>query len=442
MIMKKIFFLLAVVAIALSSCGRKGEKDLLQTIPGDTDYFVVVNLKGLSSDLGDEGKHQLDELLDKKGASFDARWKYFFSDDSQVDFSAPLVVFEYNNGILATFYTKDESKFAAGIEACLGEKGTEAGGLYVCADNTVFMDGHQVWFATRYPEVTPSDITRLSGLGEKESVLGMEVTKKVIGKSDDIASVVNLDRALDGAWNRNARIMLNMLFDDASYLVSYTNFEKGKVTNETSFLSYKCEEAKLAFKMSKLDMGTLGKFDGKGNFFAAIGLNPELMRSIVRQMKNFGAVPPEAQEMLGQLDGTSAMSVNFDSKYSDPSFSAMFTFKNKQGAADAASFLRTISDMGSSLSAIPSDRQLFVIQGTQGGESFDSVVGDLKGASLGIVLMKSFFENMGSNNGASYLGPCVIKLKEEGKGVKLGVTMHTPGEANSLVSFLQMVSSL
>lgn len=444
--MKHLFCLLAVLAVILSSCSSKNGDDILATVPAKSEFFVLADLKAISSDLGKDGKSQLDLTIDKiarKGGNIDARWKYFFSNDSQVDFSAPFVIFEHAGNTLATFYTKDADKFRAGIENAIGAKLEDSAGIFADAEGTVFMKDSQVWFADSYPQIESSDIAVMAQLPEKDCILSIESAKKIAKKGGDIISYVNIDKKLAGSWNRQSRILLNAVFDDASFIVSTHNFEKGKAVGTTQFLNYKGEPSSLAFKMSKIDVGKLKKFVGKGNCFFAMGINPDMTHAIVRQLKNLFVIPADIRQLVENLDGNIAAALTFEGRESIPSsFSAMLTFDNKNAAVQATDELRGLIPPGESTDIFTDDDRLYLSSGTLSGAGIDAVADDFKGACLGVSLLPSFFNEATGGNMGDYLDGCTLTLHDDGNGAEIRTVFTTKSDRNALVTLLQFVNDL
>lgn len=429
--------------LLLASCSHKSSDDILLTVPADTNYFVLADMKALSSDLGKEGRGQLDATLAKlsqKGDASDSLWQYFFSEDSGVDFSSPMVVFEFRRNMLASFFLKDADSFRQGIGKSLGTPLTESPeGIFYNSDATVFIKGDQAWFANPYPELSADDIATLAGMTEAESILSVAAAKEAASRAADVTSFCNLGKLLEGSWNSKARLLLNTVFDDASYIVSAHNFRNGQAIGETVFMNYKGKPAGLAFKMSEIKTGNLKKFDGKGNCFIALGMNPDLMHSIVRAVKNFGIIPAEMQDILESLDGDIAISLTKDTQGGNPSgISAMFTFKNKSAASDASSFLK---QMGNAQRAdIRTDgERLYITEGNPSGNDIESVAESFKGACLGVALLPSFFNSVSGASAGDYLDGCTVTLHDDGKGVIIKSILTTKGDRNALLTLLQLI---
>lgn len=444
--MKKTLLILAALTIILTSCGGKSGKALLQTVPADSEGLAVVEMKKVMADLGNEGRQQLDKaiarLQHKKGT--DAKWEYFFSSDSEVDFSAPLVAFVYKRATLFTFYVKDEGKFRSAIEEKTGSSFEEMpGGISALADNTVFLQDHQAWFAPEYPQVDASDIAELSQLSEKESIAGLPFIGSLADGKDDVSLLLNLDRLFEAQWNRQGRMALNMVFDDASYLVSRISFKEKEASAESVFLNYKGEQSSFAFKTSKIDTGALKDFDAKGNFLGVMGVNPDLMHSLVSQLKNFGAIPYSIQSILEEMDGNIAVSAGIANDYKEgvpSSLAVMMTFKSKEAADNAATFFRThLAPGAEDVNIFTDDKRCYFIHGPQTGDSLKDFSDELKGANIAMVMLPSFLANMGYGDLSEYLDSCILTVKEESKGAKIYTRLNTKGSGNSIIALLKIL---
>lgn len=454
--MKRLLWILPALLMMLASCSGRSEEDILLTVPKDTNYFNLVNLKAVTADLGEEGRAQIDRLLAEnasKGRPDDARWSYFLGPDSQVDFSGPLVAFEFNNNILFSFYAKDASKFRDGIGQALGAELKEQDGVWKDADGTVFIKDSQVWFASSYPEISTADIAALSQTKEEGSVLAVDCARELATKGDDFCSFINLGETLQGSWNQQTRMVLNAIFDDPAYVVSSHNFEKGKAVGESVFLNYKGQPAELALKLQKINEGDLRKFDGKGNLFLVLGVNPDMMHNLVRMAKNFGGVPADLQETLESLDGNVAVALMQADKYAEPSsMSFSFTFGSKGAAAKAADFMRSGPLLGM-LASLPSEGEEWkvfsegdrccLVYGDGTGAGIDTVAEDFKGACLGIAVLPSFIQNVtGGSNVSDYLDSFVLTLHDDGKGARIRTVLATKSDNNALVTLMRYIEDI
>lgn len=443
--MKRYFYLLALIALTLAACSRHDSAGLLSTVPRDAETVTVFDIKSLSSDLGDEGRALITEIIDrgeKSGHRLPPEVAYLLSEDSQADFSAPAVTFQSGGSSITTFYLKDEGRFRKDIEACTGKTFSSTGKVYALDGNTVFTCEGQAWMTAEYPEVTAADIAVFTQLKEADCIMALECGPRLEGKGD-MLTLVNLDRLLEGSWNRTYRMILSMVIDDASYIFSTTDFEKGKMTNETLFLNHKNEPTNLALKLKKIDTGKLKEFTGKGNAFLALGVEPSMMHSLVRQAKMFGIVPSDIQDVLEQLDGNIVISADVRDKYEDvPPLCAMFTFKSAEAASKSLQTVQPYIDAFMPDSHLfTDDKRLYIVYSSPEGSDIGGMKDELKGATLGLTLLPSFFQAMGGPHTADYIRGVNFRVTDDSKGARIETQILTPDDRNALPALLQMIAN-
>lgn len=432
------------LALLLASCGSKSQEKILKTVPSETNYFAIADLGEIMSDLTKDEKQQITELWAKMakggGNGMDERWQYFFSENSEVDFGSSFVLFDYKRALLQTFYVKNADKFMQGIAEATGIEFQEENGVYN-SGNTVFVIGKQAWFASDYPSLDSSDIAVLSQLSEDKSILSNECAKNEIG-DDDVTFFLNLDNAMSGFGDIRSRMILNLIFDDASYMVSHMNFEKGKAINEIKFLNYKGKPAPFALKTGKIDISSMKDFEARGNVFGALSITPEFAHNIVRQFKDFLPVPADVQQTLEQLDGDIVVAYRQDSTYlSVPPLGAKITFKSKDAAEKAATFANGLT--GDDGMRVFTDGKCLYVMGDVGeGMPVSDVADSFKGASMGVTLTPGYFENLGMRQVVDYIETISVMLEEEDKSAKIEVTCLTKGEGNSIVALLGLLANL
>lgn len=442
---KVFLFILPLLAALISACKGKDEEDLLLTVPADTNFFILADLKALSADLGSDGREKLEKALTAMqggNEDIDARWEYVLSEKSETDFSAPMAFFETDGNTVASFYVKNADSFRKGLEEAMHTTFHENSGITADDKGTVFIKDSQVWFAQGYPypALDAAKIAVLSQLGEKGSVLSLKAAKELAEGNADIISFINLNESLAYSRDNTERLIMNSIFDDASYVITRHNFEKGKATGETTLLNYKGEPAPLTFDIPKIDINGLKKFEGRGNLFAAISLDPEMMHSIVRALKNVKLpIPPDYQEVLESLDGVAAFSMTRTSPEDGPaSMAAMLTFENKNSASAASEICGAL--MGShGVKVFTDDKRCNIFLGNQSGMGIADIADNFKGASMGIVFMPSFFDNATNVHVADCLQNFVITLHNERDGVKIKSILTTTSDQNALITLLELI---
>lgn len=439
--MKKLLYLLPVLLIMLASCS-KNQSEILDTVPSDTNWVAMVDLKALVSDLAKGGHADLESAISSvtNVSGIDAKWRFMLSEDSGADFSGPLVAFEYQRASVVSFYVKDAGKFRNGMEQTIGAPLQEEDGILAGDDNTVFMKGDQVWLATEYPEVSPADIMTLSRLPEDKSIASSPLAD-MLTHGDNISLVVNLNNFL--AFERRSQMLKNLLFDDAAYMVSYVNFEKEKFISETSILNSKCKPAPLSLSLSEIDVPALKSYTGRGNVFLAAGLDGKALSGLLGSFANAG-MPSDMVGVIGSLDGNAVVSADFDSEFSSSSsFGLLLTFANGEVAAQASQVVGILLGNGDFNAEIDIEGNVCsVISGPQTGTSASEIASYFKDACIGLAIMPSAFEAWGIEDLADSIEACVLTVTSDQGSATIKTRVNTKGSANSLVAFLNLASRI
>lgn len=440
--MKKLIFILSVFAIAISSCS-KSHKEILKTVPADSTIVAIVDMESLASKIGAEGRKELQQILDDN-YTHDAM-DYLFSEDSDVDFSAPLVVFQRGGSSFASFYVKDAGHFRQAMEKAENCRFSKAGGVEASDNNRVFIKGKQVWLTGSYPEVTAADIEGFASLDEKGSVLSLPCADMLDEGGNDAVAIFNVARLYSDYYlDMQSKLMVNMVFDDLAFVVSQINFNNGKVESETLFLNDSGDTAAFALPLSTLDVSDLKAFDGKGNMFGAFSLNSKLVNDLISQFGKMNFLPAPVMEFARQLDGPVAFALRQDSAYHvEPQMAVMLTFSSSDAAEMASSFLaqqfKSESDMQDA-NVYAEGKSVRLFSGQQSGKSFGSYADSFRNTAAGVVISSDFYENLGDREVKNYLKDISIMLVPEGKGAKIVAELATVGEGNSLVSILKMAN--
>lgn len=442
--MKKVLFFISMLAVMLASCADNHSDELLKTVPANSTFVIMAHLDKMVSKLDDEGWSQLAKAvpqLTEKTGRFDARWNYFFSDESEVDFSYPLVAFNLDRAIVFTFYVKNPDRFRKQIQEKTETEFEVVDGISVCAGNTVFVRERQVWFTASYPRVDASDIAPLALQEESKSFLIREVSHRLIESQSDIVAVVNLVKSLEGAWLRNERMAINLLFDNPGYMVSNINFTNLELTGESIFVNARNEPSPLALKTEPLEADSLKNFNGRGNIFGAVSVDSTTVAGLLPLLGNLGHNPPFARELNGPL-AVAAM-VKKDSDF--PALSLMLSFSSPEGASACAEYLRDFLPVADGEAPkITAEGCRCIVEASTGGEGrpFSSVASELDGANLAALFLPSFLQETGNPEIAQYMEQCLVKITEKDSGAVLSIQLkNTPGH-NSLISLLELLNRI
>lgn len=443
--MKKLVFLLSLLAVVLASCTKRTAEGLLETVPSDSRCVAVADMKEISKKLGSDGRNRVDSLVASlAGKGNETLWRYFFSENSAVDFSAPLALFEYHNAMLATFYVSDEHRFRSSLESATSSKFEKVGELYAGAGNRVFMKGSQAWFAPQYPEITPADIESLVRTPETQSMAYANYAAGLTDGHDDMAVLVNINRLFADMQNRKMQLVLNMILDDASYMFSRIDLDDDEVEIDTQFLNFQGQPSAFAIKPGKINVSDLKKFDSRGNVMVAVAASHELVHSIVRSMKNAGmAVPVPVQTLLEELNGNLVVAVDVQSRL-EASLNAMLTFKDKGSAQKAAEFFNGyMTALFQDFKVYADGNRVYVdASATPEGPSLAGFAEDFKGAGAGIVLLPSAFDSIGAKSTADYIDNCVITVGEKKGGAYVSTEIDLRKGVNPVIALFSLFGNI
>lgn len=448
--MKKLLFLLvAVLTVSLASCSSDDTDKMLKTVPKDTKVLVIVNTKQLTEKLGKDGKEVLEETFEKaiKGSRGEARdlMEFLTSEDSQIDFSQPIIFFENNNSLMITLMVKNEKKFREGLDKEGGRKLIDKkDGYWATSDGNTFMHKKQVWFTSTYPEVTVKDIKKLVELKEGKTAADIEYVAEVLEKSNDVSMLINLSSVYENA-GREARIVANMIMDDPAYISGSLNFEESKVAIEAMVLDSKFKPAKLGFKLSEINTSALKNFQGKGNMFGAVGLSSATMNQVVDQINSITTLPYEFNSLLRNIDGNLAASAYMPSYDSNgpSSWAVMISFRDAASAQQAADLLSEADlDFGNYGNVFAQGNQVYIMTANQQGSTIDSSLKNLEGAYAAGYFNASGLSSAKAQGIEKLLSGLNLKLVPDGDGLKVQFYVDTKGDQNALITILEFINKV
>lgn len=435
---------MAVIGLICSSCGNKNAGKLLESIPKNTQYLLIVNIEKITHSLGSDGEKELDKYIGSIRNSNRGKEKfdYVFSKESEADLSSPLMLFELDNTSVITFSLKDADKFVSDFETAAGSKFRKVNGILGLEDNTAFVSGNQAWIAQDYPGINTEDIVSLTKLSKASSMASVEYTSEMIDSDADISMIVDLPALVQSNMNLGASLWLNMAFEDPEYLAGYIVFEKGKIEGEVKVLDSKCRPAPFALRPSKIDTRALKDFPGKGNFFFATSYDPATLSKIIGQVKSLLPLPPAVIGAIENIDGNIVISGDINQQSDDvQQLCAMVTFKDNASAQTLAAYLQ---EMQPSSSAGPeysvTGNNLLIYTPNQEGESIESVADDFRGSGMALSVKPD--GNLGASPfNSDLLKRILVKLVDTGDSSALKFTLTTLPGQNSLVSLLQYINS-
>lgn len=426
--MKKLLLFLPAVLLLLASCASRSEADLLKTVPADSNFVAIINPESFTAT--DPAQmaaicSSLDNLFGS--AEGQARWEYILSDDSGVDFSLPMVAFEYKRATVVSFMLKNAGKFREGLKS----------------EENVFIHCSQAWLTPDYPEVSGEDIEALAALNEKQAVLSHPIGKMLVDSEAGLCLIANLDRLLSPISYPSVALMRSMLFDGASFYKAEISVAGQEVMIESSFLTADALPAHFVPELTELDIPALENFKGKGYTLAAIGVNPNLMNMLIGRIKAFGILPSEVSSMLKNLDGDVALCLTPDSVSPFSGVDAMLSFSSASEADQACEAVKSFASMlGDEVApAVSAEGNFcFISNGNSEGSSFSEVAQQLKGATAGVVFTPGFFE-AAPGDGLPLHKALILFKKAEGS-ISISSMCTVNDGASPVVVALNLLNSL
>lgn len=444
--MKKILLsLLAAVAVTLASCSDKNAEKLIQTVPVNTKMLNIVNTEKLASELNEQGKKTIEQFLQKQKAEGNNKLAaYLLGENSPLDPSVPFIVFEYKNGLIATFMTRSGSTFREDIEKELSTSFSKENGIWKTPDNTIFVNGDQAWIAPHYPEITSSDIKKMSEMTKVGSMLSLDCVGEMLENDADISSLLNLAGLTQASFgNAQSALILNTLFASPKYLYTCINFEKGKAVGETTVLNDKGKPAAMSIKPKKIDLDALKKFEARGNIFFATALDSQVIGNLTAKFKNLAPMNAGIFNLIEQIDGDILVVINSEKTSELPgSMAGMVTFKDAESARKCVELLSEGGELAESgVTIMAEDKYLFASIGVQTGKTISEVSKNFEGTGLGLVILAP--EGAGKETSPFDLASSIIvKLDDIGDSAKLNFTINTKPGQNSLNSLIELLTYL
>lgn len=498
--MKKILFCLCgVMAMVLASCGGKGTslEDMLQTIPKDSKGFAVLNLKSLNDKLkADNADQSLQSLINGAvGNQMPKELKNFLGEDSPVDFEGPMVVFETNQNPVISFYVKDEKDFRDMLEKEFDIKLKKNDGIYEGReeDTYIYQKDKQVWICPG-TDLSAKDIKKLYDQKEDDSVLSYPAIGKVMESDADMIGMANLAELKSMRVNRDFSQMmagLNLVFDDPDILLVSANFDNGKATSTVGIYTAKGEPSKFAFQPAQINMQSLQSFPGKGDVFAAIGIDSQFMNTILSKIDSF-IYDREQKAILASLQGNIVFSMDLSAilngefglagprydyaydydewddtplavdsmkmayadtvaaddifaepypstrDYNGPAFTVQAGFKSPSDAQRAANYINGQMNSTAQTSVNVEGSNLIISAGTQSGASIGKVASLFNGAYGGMVSLTENIKMPQVQMVSDLVKSFSIMLKPEGNGITINTQVETKEGQNALVTFFRL----
>lgn len=436
---KSLYIFFAIAALFLNACSHDGGEDILKTVPKNPSYMAVIDTHAIAAKLGNSKLDNSDiegilSLFNNTGnLSLNPVWEFTLSSDSGVDFDNPIVVFEYKRATVYTFLLKDAGKYRKGLEAKTSAGLQDVKGILSLPNGTVFIKDDQAWISAEYPGLRNEDILRLATLKENESAWSEEYFHDMMEHTSDISWISNVNSILGDDTGLQSSLIINFLFDNASYTAGSVNFEEGKVTGEATVLTSKLQPSRMALTPQTVDVASLCGFKGKGNTFFAIGLDSATVKHLTGQLRNLGLIPPQLLSLLSNIDGTLALvaSISEEDEWYN-GLSIMATLNSDAAAKSCSDNLSDILGPNESMQISCEENKVYVINTGSIGDEFSARATEFKDADAGLVFNSKGVQGM---NPALRGGEIFLKLSEDNVPV-INFTFDTTPGKNALLSII------
>lgn len=437
---KTILWMLALVMIAMASCSKDSDSEILKTVPQNAGMVYLVNLPAINEKLKADGEAPISELLEATfGHQMEKEMKFFLGEDSPVDLDASMVFFFIDRNPVFSLYVKDEKGFRSALEDQMGITLKETNGVWSAPNGVIYQIGNQVWFTGGYSDITDVEIKKFSTLDKEKSILNLDAAKNLADKGSDVCMILNVNRlsSIDRDF-ANSAMALNMAFDDPNYITAFVNFDKGEVNGELTVLDSKGKPSALAFKPAKINVSKLKNYTGQGNVFVAMGIDPKVMSALLSKLQGFG-LPSEVTSILGTLDGNIVISFDattLQNSYGDPSMDMLFTFDSADNASRFAG--QMASQAGSNVTYNIQGNEVLFSTGQIASFHIGNLASRFDGATLGIV---ANFENMGGLSSvavSNFIKNASLMCHNDGEGIKIELKAETLKDKNSLATLIRL----
>lgn len=313
-----------VPALLFSGCGSKPNGDieaLLESVPSSASAVTAINVANILSDLGckPDGKAlkrtpETQALLDSLGGSaYDLAARSMLDDSTGVERTAAVTFIDS----YATYFTallEDSDMFREWVEGATGQTWTDNGSVQTCGN--VAMKGNCMWVCLSRPrDIDAQAVANFSSLSRNRSFASNASAESLLSSDHDIMAWGDIAALLGGSGallsGTGYSMAVGMLFEDASAISGYADFEKGQIDAKFSLLNSKGKPAKYLLPAEKIDIATVERLGHNATMIAAFGYPSELTDKIVKLSGSLGgALPAVYTDMLKPIDGTVAVAVS------------------------------------------------------------------------------------------------------------------------------------
>lgn len=436
--MKKYAFGLMALFIALTiSCSKDSNSDILSTIPANTAYFAVVDLKEIQDNLGNtvekDGKVKVDENFRKTIMGLPGNMGEMVdlmeNNDATIDFNNYLATFDYKGSQVMTFYVENPGKFRDYLKS-KGITFSESKGVWESKEN-YFMSGNQVWKTNGASTFTAQTVSYLTSLKEKESLQTNDYACGLLGKDAGIVGWVDISEMMSmiGAQNFMLSMAVNTLYENPKYIPFTVKFNEGNAQAEVYVINANFKPAKYLFKTLEVNMDQIRDYQGKGNVFFALSVDPAQIKQLSAQFGGMIGEMGGLLDILAEINGTVVGSA--DNTSPESSYGIEAKFSSPEAAMSAADMVMKLVPPAEGAVELTGDK-LYLHTHNLEGAGIEAFADEMKGSEFAMVMTAP----QGSK-GWNEISKIVVKFNRDGESTVLKLRMDTKPGQNALVSILK-----
>ncbi len=431
-----LMLLCLMVAFApLTSCQKEktaNVEDLLSTVPSSAGMVVGFNLSSLLEKAGCKidgssvtpGKEIKESLDAAPAGKQNDLIKALLSGETGIDpVGAILFTDAYNTYFTAAI--ADTEKYSDFIVKQT-ELPFEDAGDNVRISGCVAISGAQTWIGLSNGSLDAKAIKNYANLDKTQSFASLEAAKDMTTMTHDIVGFGQIKNFIAGRLSFSNEALLNLcmgfLFDNATALSFYQDFNNGEVISKAMVLNDKSQPAKYLLPADKISVDEVKKLPANANTLAAAAISKTLVKKVSKMAESFGGtLPATFSAVANVLDGTSAIAIGTPETM-DPSYSAIIATDGK-APLEMMQFLSTFGNTQKE------DKIVKLSKGeVNGALEVEKMADRLKGATIGVV---SHLDADSNDDAVSMLG-MIDRSFESAGAVFTTLTATLTPESNSL----------
>lgn len=449
--------LLSLFLPALTSCQKEKSanvEELLSTVPSSAGMVVGFNLNSMLEKAGCKVDGSAVTPSKDLKAALDATpsgkqndiLKAILSGETGLDPVGALIFTDAYNTYL-TAAIADTEKYTQFVLQQTELPFVDSGDN-VRISGYVAISGAQTWIGLTSDPVDAKAIKNYANLDKTQSFASLPAASEIATMTHDIVGYGQIKNFVSGRLSFSDEALLNLamgfLFDNASALSFYQDFNKGEIISKVMVLNEKAQPAKYLLPADKISVDEVKKLPATANTVAAAAITKTLVKKVSKMAESFGGtLPATISATANVLDGTSAIALG--SADSSEAYSALIATDGK-ASLDMMQFLSTFGNT-------QKDGKIVKISKGEvaGALEVEKIADRLKGATIGIV---SHIDTDSDEKAVSMLGmldPSLrsasamvntfsITLNPESNSLSLNLRAETENtDANALSSLLKVI---